>query len=135
MFPTLSNEKISIKLYFPFLLSMQRLSYADVLALTKASPATALLIDVRNEGECAEGMIPTAINIPLPTLSEAVKKNAEEFEAAYGVPKPSLEDRLVVYCLRGGRAEQGVAALTASGFKNVDIYPGSWMDWSAQQKS
>lgn len=118
-----------------FCITMQRLSYAAVLSLTQAVPRTALLIDVRDENECKEGMIPTAINIPLSTLPSAIQKSSDEFTNDYGVPKPALNDKLVVYCLRGGRAEKGASILTSSGFTNVDLYPGSWLDWSSQNKA
>lgn len=110
---------------------MRRLSFAAVHAITKACPTPSLLIDVREPDECRGGMIPTAINIPLNTIPCAVEKSPEEFRAAYGVPKPAFEDNLVIYCQRGGRAEKGACAFSCAGFKNVDLYPGSWLDWSA----
>eukprot|EP00796_Vickermania_ingenoplastis_P012050 gene12050-8302_t len=108
---------------------MQRLSYAAVLALTKAVPPVALLLDVRGAEECAGGMIPTAKNIPLDQLQTAVKKDAMDFKTAYGFEKPAFSDRIVVYCLRGGRAEQGAGILSSNGYTNVDLYPGSWSEW------
>lgn len=114
---------------------MQRLSYAAVLALTKAVPPTALLLDVRGADECSQGMIPTAVNVPLDQLPTAIKKSADEFSSAYGFKKPAPPDRIVVYCMRGGRAEKAAGILAENGYSNVDLYPGSWMDWSAQQKS
>lgn len=114
---------------------MRRLSFQAVFELTKAFPPPSVIVDVREPSECAEGMIPTAINIPLATIPAAVKKTAEEFKSSYGVPKPDLGASIVVYCQRGGRAEKGAAAFAEAGYTNVDLYPGSWTDWSAKIKS
>lgn len=114
---------------------MQRLTYAAVVSLVRSTPAAALLLDVREPNECAEGMIPTASNVPLTVLPEALKESPEAFKAAYGFSKPKEDDPIVVYCQRGGRAERGAAILVNGGFTNVNLYPGSWTEWSANQNN
>ena len=64
------------------------------------------IVDVRTEGEFAEGNVQGSINIPLHTVIEKV----EELKAM---------QPLVLCCLSGGRSGQATAFLQAQGFDNV----------------
>ena len=57
-----------------------------------------VLLDVRSEGEYAEGHLEGSVNIPLPK-----------------------ETPLFVYCLSGARAGRAVTFLTKMGYKAVNI--------------
>lgn len=116
---------------------MQRLSYELMKALSVAKVAgtepTTTILDVRGTDEVSStGMISGAVNIPLDQLEAAVKKSAEDFNTAYAFAKPAPANRIVTYCLKGGRAEKAAGILTAGGYTNVDIYPGSWTEWAAR---
>ena len=74
--------------------------------LFKSTPG-AVLLDVRNEGEYAEGHIPGSINLPLmqiPKISEIVE---------------DLDTPLFVHCLSGGRSGKAVAFLEEQGYTNA----------------
>uniref|UniRef100_A0A336MZD6 CSON008174 protein n=1 Tax=Culicoides sonorensis TaxID=179676 RepID=A0A336MZD6_CULSO len=65
-----------------------------------------LLIDVREPHELQEtGKIPTSINIPLGDVERAFSDNtsSSEFERLYGVPKPKVDDYLILSCRTGRR--------------------------------
>jgi rhodanese-related sulfurtransferase len=64
----------------------------------------AVLIDVREKDEFAEGHIPGAFNVPLSSIQEITADK---------------EAPLFVYCLRGSRSKSAVAALEKMGYTNV----------------
>lgn len=116
------------------------LSYEDVVSLVKAGAGAkgTYLIDVRGVGEVqSSGIIPTAINIPLNVVTDGTffKMSADDFQERYGLPKPDpATNRLVFYCMSGMRAQGAKAAAVAAGYTNVDVYPGSWSEWSSKTK-
>ncbi len=65
-----------------------------------------VLLDVRSEGEYAEGHLEGSVNIPLNKL------------AGIDLPK---ETPLFVYCLSGARAGRAVTFLTKMRYKAVNI--------------
>ena len=74
--------------------------------LFRATPG-AVLLDVRNENEYADGHIPGSINLPLmqiPKISEIVE---------------DLDTPLFVHCLSGGRSGKAVAFLKEQGYTNA----------------
>ncbi|XP_053684047.1 rhodanese domain-containing protein CG4456-like isoform X2 [Sabethes cyaneus] len=93
-----------------------------------------LLIDVRGADELAEtGQIPTSINIPLPTVEQALQLSDDEFKAKYGRTKPNPETEVIFHCKLGGRAQKAADMATGLGFKNARNYKGSWTEWAAKQ--
>ncbi len=72
----------------------------------------AVLLDVRNPDEYAAGHIPGSINLPLPSIAEAVQR----------VPDKSTP--LFVYCLSGGRSSSAISALEAMGYTNLNNIGG-----------
>jgi len=93
------------------------LAVSDVTAFKDAmTTANALVIDVREEGEYAEGHIEGAINIPLRSLSDNLDK----------IP---TDRQVFVYCKSGLRAALAGSSLHMLGYDNVLIYPPSWNGW------
>ncbi|CAG9569764.1 conserved hypothetical protein [Leishmania major strain Friedlin] len=116
---------------------MQHLTYAAMKALVTKKLSGDLhmcILDVRSTDEVAGGAIPASVNVPLDQLETALQLTADEFRKKYSAPKPEVSDHVVTYCLRGMRAERAAAALHSSGYRNVDVYPGSWAEWSEQEK-
>ena len=72
----------------------------------------ALLIDVRNREEYAEGHVPGSINLSLKQL-----RQIDEIAAGYDQP-------LFLYCLSGARSSQAEAMLKDQGYKNVQSIGG-----------
>ncbi|MBR3299359.1 MAG: rhodanese-like domain-containing protein [Clostridia bacterium] len=72
----------------------------------------AMLIDVREEDEYAEGRIPGSINIPLSRLRD-IENEVD-----------SLDTPLFVYCLSGARSARATAALVAMGYTAVNNIGG-----------
>jgi rhodanese-related sulfurtransferase len=77
----------------------------------------AVVIDVREVGEYAEGHIPDAVNIPLRTLAQNLDKIPGD--------KP-----VVVYCKSGYRAGVAVSALRMLGYENARAFVASYKGWT-----
>lgn len=74
------------------------------------------LLDVRSPGEFAGGHLPGALNLP---LGELVERLAD-------VPR----DRpVVVHCQTGARAAIAASVLLASGYHEVQLFPGGFAEW------
>jgi len=87
------------------------------------------LIDVREREELEHGMIPTAFNVPLSELHEALNMEREDFKSMYGFEKPSKDERVIFHCRTGGRSAQAAAYAETLGF-NSENYAGSIWEWA-----
>ena len=67
----------------------------------------AVLVDVREPDEYAQGHVPGSVNLPLSRI-----RDAEDVLADKSAP-------LFVYCLSGGRSGQAVSTLTRMGYTAV----------------
>jgi glyoxylase-like metal-dependent hydrolase (beta-lactamase superfamily II)/rhodanese-related sulfurtransferase len=76
------------------------------------------LVDVRNPGETADGVIPGAREIPLPVLTDSI--------ASLDQTAP-----VIVYCASGYRSLVAASVLRASGFDDVSDLVGGFDAWQA----
>jgi rhodanese-related sulfurtransferase len=76
------------------------------------------LVDVRNPGETADGVIPGARGIPLPALTDSI--------ASLDQTAP-----VVAYCASGYRSLVAASVLRASGFDDVSDLVGGFDAWQA----
>jgi rhodanese-related sulfurtransferase len=72
----------------------------------------AVLIDVREKDEYAEGHIPGSINIPLSQIN-LIKNRV-----------PNLDTPLFIYCLSGGRSANATSIITGMGYNAVNNIGG-----------
>ena len=90
--------------------------------LQEAMDNGAVVIDVREESEYAEGAIPGAINIPIRTLIQNLDQ----------VP---TDQPVIVYCASGHRAALANAVLHMAGYDNVRAFPAGYGAWEAAQET
>jgi rhodanese-related sulfurtransferase len=76
------------------------------------------LVDVRNPGETAAGVLPGARLLPLPTLVDCLDVLDAE--------RPT-----VVYCAAGSRSSIAASVMTAAGFADVSDLLGGYTAWQA----
>ncbi|KAG7093142.1 hypothetical protein E1B28_009425 [Marasmius oreades] len=111
-----------------------RLITYDVLKAKTMSPRpNTFLFDVRGPDEVEQGMIPSAISIPINTLERSLKMSPEEFKAKYGVPKPEKDQEVTFYCKKGLRSTMASEIAMREGFTNVVNYKGSWIEWVTKE--
>ncbi len=97
------------------------LSQNDWTSKLKAE-TNAVVLDVRTEEECSEGIIPDAINIDIYKGQgfiyqlEALDKNKNYY----------------VYCKAGGRSSQACSIMNQLGFENAYNLLGGFMNWEGE---
>lgn len=88
-----------------------------------------ILIDIREQQELKNGIIPTSKNIPFDELKNALQLSEEKFELKYNFKKPLKSDRVIFYCRTGTRAEIATKIALTLGF-NAILYEESIWEWS-----
>lgn len=89
--------------------------------------------DVREPRELFQtGKIPGAINIPITSAVQSFHIPEEDFEEVYGFERPPKDAELLFYCKAGVRARAAAGLAKHAGWEHVGEYPGSWLDWEAQ---
>lgn len=74
------------------------------------------LIDVREDEEVAEGMIPGAIHIPLGQIPDRMSE----------IPQ---RDEVILVCRSGNRSGRALGYLEANGFKGLKNMTGGMLEW------
>lgn len=93
------------------------MNVGDVVAFKDAVESSgALVIDVREPSEYAEGHIPGSVNISLRTL-------------AANVDKIPTDTQVFVYCKSGYRAGLAISSLRMMGYDNALSFSGSYDAW------
>jgi len=92
------------------------------------------LFDVRDANEIADSpMLPNAVNIPLSCLKEALQLEAPAFELKFGIKKPEmLSKNIVFYGFGSVRSSAAVEIAHKLGFKKARHYPGGLDEWSKE---
>jgi rhodanese-related sulfurtransferase len=95
--------------------------------LLKAMKRSELLIDARTKQDYEKGHIDGAINIPVNSSPEEIKRVMSPFPAT---------KRIIVYCQssRCGFAKNIVQKLFRQGFQNVLLFQGGWEQWQQELK-
>jgi rhodanese-related sulfurtransferase len=95
------------------------LTHVSVADLHAARADGALVIDVREPHEYAEGRVPGSVLVPLATVSA----RAPEF---------ATDDPVFVICRSGNRSLAAAEALVAAGFGDVRNVLGGMLAWEAE---
>lgn len=71
------------------------------------------IIDVREPNEVAQGIIPSAVNVPLSEFSAAFDVNSDavsstDFERKFSFPRPTYDHEIVFYCRSGRRSQEAL---------------------------
>ncbi|MET0759973.1 MAG: rhodanese-like domain-containing protein [Flavobacterium sp.] len=82
----------------------------------------AVILDVRTEEECNEGIIPKAINIDI--------YKGQGF--IYRIDELDKSKNYYVYCRSGGRSEQACNLMNQMGFENTYNLLGGMMQWQGE---
>jgi rhodanese-related sulfurtransferase len=86
------------------------------------SDTNAVILDVRTEDECSEGIIPNAMMIDI--------YKGQGF--IYQVEELDKTKNYYVYCKAGGRSAQACAIMNQLGFENTFNLEGGFMQWKGE---
>ncbi|XP_056457201.1 thiosulfate:glutathione sulfurtransferase-like [Gadus chalcogrammus] len=110
-----------------------QISYTDLKALLEKSQ-NLFIVDVRTKEEIDKGRIPGSLHVPVDTVETAFALDAAEFQAKYGVAKPSLDaPELVFHCQMGRRGQLATDKAIALGFQSARNYTGGYKEWSEKE--
>ncbi|KAJ7130119.1 Rhodanese-like protein [Mycena crocata] len=105
------------------------LSYEELLPKIRSPSPDSYLIDVREPEEVMQGMIPSAVNVPLSVLANSLHLTPEAFKSKHGFEKPGKSQELTFYCRSGKRSASAADVAKRNGFTNIYNYVGSWLEW------
>ncbi|XP_076807709.1 rhodanese domain-containing protein CG4456-like [Clavelina lepadiformis] len=93
------------------------------------------VIDVRNPPEIEQsGFISSRrrVNIPFPEFESALNLEENDFQAKYGIPKPTGDGSdLVIHCMIGGRGSKAIVLAEKSGLHKAQNLDGGYKKWAA----
>ncbi|WWD17917.1 hypothetical protein CI109_102362 [Kwoniella shandongensis] len=111
------------------------IKYEELKPLTQQPTDNVLLVDVREPDEVALGSIPSAVNLPLSRLKDALDRgfNAGDFQKEFAFSKPTYDQNIIFFCRSGKRSANAAELASERGYPNIRNYQGSWLDWSKRE--
>ncbi|ETS60171.1 hypothetical protein PaG_05711 [Moesziomyces aphidis] len=109
--------------------------YAELKPETESPSGEITIIDVREPNEVAQGIIPSAVNVPLSQFQKAFSGSGGDFLRDFAFQRPAYDDKVVFYCRSGKRSQQALEFAQKNGWWNVRNYEGSWLDWVQQEEA
>ncbi|KAE8215793.1 hypothetical protein CF327_g945 [Tilletia walkeri] len=110
-------------------------TYAELKPETQAPSGNITIIDVREPDEVAQGIIPSAVNVPLSEFNSAFSASkVTDFSKKFGFERPEFDGQVVFYCRSGKRSQQALDFARSQGWWNSRNYTGSWLDWTAKEE-
>ncbi|SPO30720.1 uncharacterized protein UTRI_05337 [Ustilago trichophora] len=109
--------------------------YSELKPETESPSGEITIIDVREPNEVAQGIIPSAVNVPLSQFQKAFSGSGGDFLRDFAFQRPAYDDKVVFYCRSGKRSQQALEFAQKNGWWNVRNYEGSWLDWVQQEEA
>ncbi|KAH8835381.1 endoplasmic reticulum protein [Flagelloscypha sp. PMI_526] len=105
------------------------ISYDQLKPKTLSPNPDSFLIDVREPDETIQGMIPSAVNIPLSTFNTDIRMDSVAFKNKFGFNLPRKDQEVTFYCRSGKRSSTASDSAKRAGYTNILNYKGSWLEW------
>lgn len=93
-------------------------------------------VDVRTEGEFADGRATDSVNVPFMNAGAAGMAPNPNFVAGIGAvaePHGGKEAKLIISCASGKRSAMACAVLEAEGFKSLADVDGGYSAWARNE--
>jgi thiosulfate/3-mercaptopyruvate sulfurtransferase len=96
-----------------------------------------VLIDTRTDEEFNEGTIPGSLHINYleNDYKDTTYKSVETIKLDYIEKGVTPEKTIILYCKTSVRGAQTFAALHNAGYKNIKLYDGAWLEWTADKSA
>ena len=85
------------------------------------------LIDVRERSEYYHGYIPGALVLPRGVIEFKIAN--EKFWEDEGLYMPQKDEKIILYCKKGGRSILAAESLLKLGYQNVEALEGGFIKW------
>lgn len=110
---------------------------ADLLAEANNPSEEIAILDVRTRAEVEKGVIPGAIHI---NYIDNNQDSGEFYPPSYiqrYYPDHDItpDKEIIIYCQTSIRAAQTFLALHNAGYRDLKIYDGAWIEWSADSST
>ncbi|AOT69414.1 sulfurtransferase [Geosporobacter ferrireducens] len=105
----------------------------DVKAQVNDPSKDVVLLDTRTEEEFNEGTIPGSILLDYiqNNYKDGTYKSIENIKIQYIEKGITPEKTTILYCKTSIRGAQTYLALYNAGYRNLKLYDGAWVEWSA----
>lgn len=105
----------------------------EVKAQVNQPQKNTVLLDTRTPEEYAEGTIPGSIfiNYIQNDYKDGTYKSVQDIKIQYIENKITADKQVIMYCKTSVRAAQTYLALYNAGYRNLKVYDGAWLEWSA----
>lgn len=105
--------------------------YSELKPETESPSGEITIIDVREPNEVAQGIIPSAVNVPLSQFQKAFSGSGGDFLREFAFQRPAYDDKVVFYCRSGKRSQQALEFAQKNGWWKYVFTPpfplfGSW---------
>ncbi|MGB7604697.1 MAG: sulfurtransferase [Lutisporaceae bacterium] len=105
----------------------------EVKAQVEQPQKNTVILDTRTPEEYAEGTIPGSIfiNYIQNDYKDGTYKSVQDIKIQYIENKVTADKQVIMYCKTSVRAAQTYLALYNAGYRNLKVYDGAWLEWSA----
>ncbi|KAF8315159.1 Rhodanese-like protein [Clavulina sp. PMI_390] len=139
-FLAVQRQTFAVQSATPFGRAMMSTKVAPIVTYEQVKPWTEqpsldrVIVDVREVHEVEQGSIPSAVNVPLSVLPQALDMHPDTFRNTYGFEMPSKSQEVVFYCRSGKRSTTASELATSKGWTGIKNYTGSWLDWVEKEQ-
>ncbi|HSV56547.1 MAG TPA: rhodanese-like domain-containing protein [Magnetospirillaceae bacterium] len=109
------------------------LNLAEVLAQVENPDPRTVLVDVRSTGEFAEGTIPGSILMDFAgnNFADDTFRPIQHIRIRHLEKGIDYDDRVILFCQTSIRAAHTYLVLYNSGYRDLALYDGAWVEWSS----
>jgi thiosulfate/3-mercaptopyruvate sulfurtransferase len=109
------------------------ISSKDIRSYVENPPENYVLIDTRSIEEYNEGTIPGSVCLDFNgnNFNDSTFRPVNQIRIRYLEKKIDYNDEIVMFCKTSIRAAQTYLVLYNAGYRNLKLYDGAWLEWTA----
>jgi len=102
-------------------------------SIVDTAPANTVIVDTRTQEEYNEGTIPGSVLLDYAgnNFTDMTYKPVQQIRIRYLEEGIDYNDTVVMYCKTSIRGAQTYLALYNAGYRDLKLYDGAWVEWSA----